>query len=418
MSKKERRRAVVMQQLYNKKLNQREAALELCLSIRQIKNLFKNYKKYGDEGLISKKRGSPSNHQLPKVLKEKAIGLILENYIDFGPTLAREKLKEKHGLNISISSVRNLMILANIWHPKKKKERRVYQLRERRSSIGELIQIDGSPHDWFEGRAEKCTLLAYTDDATSRLMELKLVPSETTWNYMNLTKSYIKKYGRPLAFYSDKHSIFRVNTETIGKDSLTQFGRALTQLEIKLICANTPQAKGRVERLFRSLQDRLPKELRLHHISSIDEANKFLPIFIEDYNKRFSRLAKNPINAHRSFDGFDLDLIFTLQETRYLSKNLILQYKNTLYQIKTDRPTYALRKAIVNVLEKESGEVIIEYKKKSLDYKIYHEQPYQGEVISSKLLNHKVDQIKKKQYKPSRNHPWKAYYPRKQHLSL
>ena len=221
-------------------------------------------------------------------------------------------------------------------------------------------------------------------------------------------------FNYSLAFYSDKHSVFRINRETLGKTQLTQFSRVLEQLEINLICANSPQAKGRVERVFKTLQDRLVKELRLRKISDIETANKFLPSFIEDYNKRFSRLPKNPINAHRSIDSFDLDRIFTLQENRYLSKNLILQYKNVLYQIKTDRPTYALRKKRVLVLEKKSGEIIIEYKGKKLDYSIYHEQPYQGEVIPSKLLNDTLDKIKHKKYKPPRNHPWKSYYPRKQ----
>lgn len=313
MSMKELKRLNVIQKLYDKRITQREAALQLSLSVRQIKRLYKRYKQYREKGLISKKRGKPSNHQLPKITKDQAVSLIFGNYIDFGPTLAHEKLKEKHSLNISVSTVRNLMILNNIWYPNKIKRKRVYQLRDRRSSIGELIQIDGSPHDWFEGRSKKCTLLSYVDDATGKLMELKFVPSETTWDYMDTTKNYLKKHGRPLAFYSDKHSVFRINKPTLGKDLLTQYGRFLTQLEIDLICANSPQAKGRVERVFRTLQDRLPKELRINHISNIKEANKFLPIFIKDYNKRFSKVAKSPINAHRTIDGFDLDRIFTLQ---------------------------------------------------------------------------------------------------------
>ena len=353
-------------------------------------------------------------HQLPKFLKDQAVSLIFENYIDFGPTFAHEKLQEKHSLNLSISTVRNLMILNNIWKPNNKRKKRVYQLRERRSSAGELIQIDGSPHDWFEGRSKKCTLLAYIDDATGRLMELKFVPSESTWDYMDTTKNYLKNHGRPLAFYSDKHSVFRINRETLSRDLLTQYGRALKQLEITLICANSPQAKGRVERVFKTLQDRLPKELRLKNISTIEDANEFLKIFIEDYNKRFSREAKSPINAHRTLDDFDLNRIFTLQQTRYLSKNLILQYKNTIYQIKTNRPEYALRKRPVTVLEKRSGEIIIEYKGRKLKHSIYLEQPYQGEVIPSKLLNDTLDKIKHKKYRPPRNHPWKSSFSRRQ----
>ena len=195
--------------------------------------------------------------------------LIKKNYIDFGPTFAHEKLIEKHKLSISVTSVRNLMICNHIWQSKKLKKRRVFQLRERRHSIGDLIQIDGSIHDWFEGRAPKCTLLSYIDDATGKIMELKFVHAETVWNYMNTTKNYLIKHGRPIAFYSDKHGVFKVNKPSLGETLLTQFGKALKKLNITLICANSPQAKGRVGRAFRTLQDRLIKEMRLSKISQI-----------------------------------------------------------------------------------------------------------------------------------------------------
>ena len=412
MTSKELTRLEVMQRVKNKEIKQKNAAEMLNLSIRQTKRLFKEYKKYGAKGLVSKKRCSKSNHILPQDIKQKAITLILKNYIDFGPTLIHEKLTEKHDLKISISSVRNIMIANDIWHPKKTKKRRIYQLRERRRCYGELIQLDGSPHDWFEGRAPKCTLPVYIDDATGKLMELRFVKSETTWNYMQSTKNYLIKHGRPIAFYSDKHGVFKVNHPSLKKEQLTQFGRALKQLEIELICANTPQAKGRVERANKTLQDRLPKELRLLNISTVKEANDYLPSFVKEYNKRFSKVAKSSIKAHRSINYFNLDKIFSLQNTRYLSKNLTLQYQNTIYQIKTSRPGYALRKAAVNIIEKENGEIFIEYKGQNLKYTKYHEQPYQGEVIPSKLLNQKIDQIKNR-YKPSGNHPWKSYYPRK-----
>ena len=183
MNNKEIGRFKIMQGLHNKTLKQKEAGLELSLSIRQIKRLYKRYKKNGIKGLISKKRGNPSNNQLSQQIKEKTLMLIKKNYIDFGPTFAHEKLIEKHKLSISVTSVRNLMICNHIWQSKKLKKRRVFQLRERRHSIGDLIQIDGSIHDWFEGRAPKCTLLSYIDDATGKIMELKFVHAETVWNY-------------------------------------------------------------------------------------------------------------------------------------------------------------------------------------------------------------------------------------------
>ena len=311
MSNKELTRLEVVQGLYDKRLTQPEVALILNLSIRQVKRLYKRYKEYGPKGLISKKRGMSSNHRLPDEIKNQSLDLILNNYRDFGPTFAHEKLKEMHGLPLSVSSVRNIMILNNIWHPKRVKKRTIHQLRERRPAYGELIQIDGSPHDWFEGRSPECTLLVYIDDATSTIMELIFVKSETTWNYMEVTKSCLLKHGKPLGYYSDKHGVFRVNRpNSLAETNLTQFGRALKQLDIKLICANTPQAKGRVERANKTLQDRLVKELRLRNISTMEEANEYLPSFIKDYNKRFSKPAKSPLNAHRIIKGFNLDRIF------------------------------------------------------------------------------------------------------------
>jgi transposase len=409
MSNKELKKLEVIPKIIEKTYTQAKAAQILDLSIRQVKRLCKNYRREGVQGLVSKKRGKPSNRQLPQEEKERIASCIYEKYRDFGPTLAHEKLCQYDHVTMSTSTIRNIMIKNNIWQPKRAKRATIHQMRARRSCLGELIQIDGSPHKWFEERGPDCSLLAFIDDATGKLMELQFVEAETTWGYMNLTRRYLLNHGRPLAFYSDKHSIFRINRkETERKGNLTEFGRVLKQLDIDLICANTPQAKGRVERVFKTLQDRLIKEMRLKNISRIEEANTYLPSFIEDFNQRFSRQAKNSYNAHRSIETLSLDHIFTIQQTRRLTKNLILQYKNVLYQIKTTKPHYALRKQIVTIYEKQNGEIIIEHKGRPLDYVTYQEQEVQGEIISAKLLNHHIDKIKKK-YKPPKNHPWRRY---------
>ena len=202
-------------------------------------------------------------------MKQQAIDLIYRQYPDFGPTLAHEKLTEKHGLDLSRETVRQLMITEGLWKPKKAKKLVVHQMRERRACLGELVQIDGSPHPWFEERGPTCNLLVYIDDATGRLMELYFTPGETTFSYFAATERYLARFGKPVAFYSDKNSIFKVNIKNaLTGTGMTQFGRAMKELDIKIICANTPQVKGRVERAIQILQDRLVKEMRLRDISS------------------------------------------------------------------------------------------------------------------------------------------------------
>lgn len=262
--------------------------------------------------------------------------MIYERYRDFGPTLAHEKLTEIHDLRLSRESVRRIMVAEGLWKPKRAKRAETHPMRERRACFGELVQIDGSDHDWFEGRGPRCTLLVYIDDATGQLLELWFVPEETFFGYCEASRHYFERYGKPVAFYSDKHSIFRVNQpRPLGLSSgLTQFGRAMQELDIQILCANTPQAKGRIERANQTLQDRLVKELRLQGISDLPTANAFLPEFRQDFNRRFAVLPRSTHDAHRPLlPGENLDLILTHQETRTLSKNLTVQANNILYQI-------------------------------------------------------------------------------------
>jgi transposase len=415
MSQRELTRLEVIQRVKRKTLKQRQAAELLSISVRQVKRLCKAYQASGAAGLISKRRGQPSNNRLSEKTINKARQLLRTRYPDFGPTLATEKLAIE-GVSLSVETVRQLLIGEGLWKAKCVRRPVIHQLRERRARLGELVQIDGSPHDWFEGRAPKCTLLVFVDDATSRLMYLQFVEAETTFNYFAGVRSYLTEFGKPLAFYSDKFGVFRVNIpNALSGTGLTQFGRALKELDIELICAHSPQAKGRVERANQTLQDRLPKELRLRGICTVAAANAYLPEFIADYNQRFAVAPRSAEAAHRPLaKGEDPERVLTLCERRTLSKNLTLSYNNVIYQIKTKRSAYTMRGAHVEVREKSSGEITIEYKQRPLAYTIYQEQEQQqGKVIESKLLQPAAARAaarpKQKRGPVPMTHPWRLF---------
>ena len=416
MSDQEISRVEVIHQVVKKHLKLRQAAAQLRLSVRQVKRLKRAYQWAGAKGLVSKKRGRRSHHQLETQTQTQAVHLIRERYPDFGPTLAHEKLIEDHHLALSVETVRHLMIQAGLWQPKRAKRPVIHPLRERRARFGELVQLDGSPFDWFEGRAPACTLLVYIDDATGRLLELWFTEAETTFSYFEATEHYLRRQGKPLALYSDKLGVFRVNQpNALTGSGATQFTRAMEQLGIEVICANTPQAKGRVERANQTLQDRLVKEMRLRGIANRAAGNAYAPRFIADFNARFAVAPREPEDAHRPLLlQDDLARILTLQETRVLSKNLTLQYHKVIYQIQTVRSTYALRNAQVLVRENRFGEIALEYKDKPLQYTVYHRQARQAEEIPSKQLNLALEPLAqaaqtRKPYIPPPDHPWRRF---------
>ena len=415
MSGQEISRLEVMQRLKDKRLNQREAAKILAVSVRQVKRLFRKYREKGVAGLVSQRRGRVSNNRLDEATRSAALDLLGSKYRGFGPTLAWEKLVEVERLKLSRESVRQLMLAADLWKARRARKIVTHQMRVRRPCLGELVQIDGSPHDWFEGRGPSCVLLVFIDDATGQLLQLLFVDNESFFSYCAAAQPYFERYGKPVAFYSDKHGIFRVNMPDSGAgDNLTQFGRAMQELQIEIICANTPQAKGRVERANQTLQDRLVKELRLRGISSPEAGNAYLPEFIEDFNRRFGVQPLSQHDAHRPLAKQDLlARILTWQEPRTLSKNLTLQFEKVVYQIQTDRPTYALRAAQVTVCKDASGKITLLYKHKPLPYTIFHKQAKQAQVVETKnmdlaLLN------QSKAHTPAPDHPWrKPLHPKK-----
>ena len=410
MSEKEIKKTEMMSQLAEKQITQRMAAEHLGISVRQVKRLWSKYQKQGAEGLINKSRGKPSHHQLDDVVKKRVVDLILERYRDFGPTLATEKLLEVHGIKISDESVRKIMIAEGLWKHRRKRKLRVFQMRERRACFGELVQIDGSDYQWFEERGPRCTLLVFVDDATGRLVELWFVPHESFFGYCEASRHYFERYGKPGAFYSDKHGIFHINhPNATSGDGMTDFGRAMSELGIEIICANTPQAKGRVERANKTLQDRLTKELRLHNISTPEEANLWLPEFMEDYNNRFATTPRSDLDFHTPLtDSENLEIILCRKETRTLSKNLTFQYRKTIYQIHVDRPTYAMRNTLITVLQKPNHEVIVLYKNQPINFDVYYQQQKQAEVVPSKSIDQAMLNASKA-HTPSPDHPWRKF---------
>jgi hypothetical protein len=369
-----------------KRISQMKASELLNISDRHFRRLLKAYKKEGPSALISKKRGKSSNNRLSDELYHKIISLLKKHYEGFGPTFANEKLLENHNISISTETLRQWMIKASLWNKRKRKKIHLHQSRLRRSNIGELIQVDGSPHDWFEGRNKKCCLIGFIDDATSKIMHLEFVDSESTNSYFKTITSYLLKHGKPLSFYTDRLNVFRINNDKSGykKPGLTQVGRALKELGIELICANSPQAKGRIERLFLTLQDRLVKELTLKNISSIKEANEYLLEYIEKHNKKFAVEPKENENVHKGISKESITAAMKYKEERILTKNLELSYCNRLLQIKIDKPTYSMRKAKVIVIESLDGKIEISYLCKKLKYKELLVKDSQGKILNKK----------------------------------
>ena len=299
MSERELNRVEVLSQVSQGRMTATNAANVLGLSRRQVHRLMRKFQADGPAAIRHKARGRVSNNRIDPAVREFAVTLVRENYIDFGPTFAAEKLHEDHGLKVSRETLRKWMQDAGIWLSRKQR-RTFHQPRLRRECYGELIQIDGSDHHWFEDRGPSCTLLVFIDDATSTLMHLEFVKSESTFSYFGALEAYLHEHGRPVAFYSDKHSVFRVSGEAAKSGhGMTQFGRALNELNIEILCANSSQAKGRVERANRTLRDRLVKELRLAGISDMAAANAFLPAFMNRYNAKFAKTPSRPDNLHR-----------------------------------------------------------------------------------------------------------------------
>lgn len=391
MSKKEVDRAFLLRKHQTGEITLKQVSEDLGLSYPQTKRIWKSFKVKGEKGLISKARGKVSNRKFSQEFESQIVEILRGKYPDFKPTFAKEKLKKNHSINISVESLRNIMIKNGLWQPKKRKNIPVHQRRARRERFGELIQMDGSDHKWFEERGSRCSLLVAVDDATSKLVALRFEKSESLNGYFKLVEDYFSQEGLPVAFYTDKAGVFRVN-QGDNQHKPTQFKRAMNELNVTLICAHSPQAKGRVERANKTLQDRLVKELRLKGISTIEEANKYLPIFRKEYNKLFGKEAKNASNAHRPLDQkLDLKRILCRKFYRKLSKNLELSFKNSIFQIQDVKWKNRLMSSKVQILELLDGDIIIEKQGVELKYRIFNGPLKQCEILDFKEINNFLD---------------------------
>jgi hypothetical protein len=416
MSSKELGRVGVLQDLEAGRIAATDAGLALALSGRQVFRLLRAFRSDGAQGLVSRHRGRPSNRRYPEDIRSLVLAIVRERYTDFGPTLAAEKLAEVHDLSLSRETLRQWMVAEGLWFDRKARLRPVHQPRPRRDCLGELVQVDGSEHWWFEARGPQCTLLVFIDDATSRLMHLKMVETESTFDYFRATREYLEMHGKPVAFYSDKHGVFHVNAAGATEgDGMTQFGRALDALNIDIICANTPQAKGRVERANKTLQDRLVKELRLQGVSTIAIANELLPGFLTDYNARFAKTPRNDKDIHRPLcEGDDLDEIFAWREERTVSNSLTLQYDKVLFLLEPTEISRGLRRKRVTVVDYPDGRLAIQYNGIDLPYSPFDKlrQVAQASIVENKHLGAVLSHIRERQLALGEKRSTKA--PRRQ----
>lgn len=409
MTPKELSRYEVIKRLLKKELNGTEASKQIDLSVRQVRNLKAKVKRHGVKGIIHGHRGKPSNRRMTEEKVEHIESLVKDKYSDFGPTFAKEKLEENHGIKLGKETLRLLMIKWELWKPKPRKKNKEYRAwRERKEQYGEMVQFDGSYHHWFEDRADKCCLLASIDDATGKLLKLKFVYDEGTIPVFSFWKTELEQHGKPLSIYLDRLRTYKQNLKSVFDDPncRTQFQRAIEQdMGIKLIYAHSPQAKGRAERLFGTLQDRLIKELRLAGISTIKEANGFVEeVFIPKFNARFPVLPQKKGNLHKPLTNFEknnLARIFSVQDTRTVNNDFTIKLKGKWYQLAEQQPTLVLRKDKVLIEERLDNSIHISLRNKELNYAVLPARP---EKVKKKVI---ALTRTKTPWKPPADHPWR-----------
>ena len=405
MSTKELLRKTIVEQVLDGRIRQKEAAERLKITERHFRRILRNYREEGDAGLVSKKRGQVSNRKTDKETLNKVIEFICDPLKNgFGPTFMAEKLEDMEGIKLSKETVRKEMIRCGVWKAKSKKKENLHPARPRRVCRGELVQIDGSEHAWLEERGPKATLLVFVDDATSEILAAEFAPVESFFSYGKLCKSYFRKWGIPVGFYCDRYSVFRSpKQKKTGEETVTQFQRALSVLDIDLRYAYSPEAKGRVERCNGTLQDRLVKEMRLLGIDNYDAANAYLPEFIADYNRRFAVKPIGSFDRHRPLDETeDLDFLFSVHDFRIITKALQVHYDGKVYQIKTERPAYNFQKREVLITQDSDGEITAWLDGNVLDLEEIEKRPKQNPITASAAPKAKPEP-------PAYNHPWRAY---------
>jgi transposase len=402
MDQDDLKRLSVIEKVLEKRITQVEAGVMLELSDRQVRRVAKRIEEEGKKGILHKSRGKPSGRATSEEKRGKILRLCRERYIGFSPTLASEKLFERDKIAISRELLRGWFIEENISY-RKRKGRKHRKWRQRKEYVGEMVQMDGSEHDWFEGRGPVCVLMGYIDDATGEVFA-RFYAYEGTMPAMKSFKGYIRKYGLPLSVYLDKHSTYKSNKklsieeELSNTVTLSQFGRALGELGVNLIYADSPQAKGRVERLFRTFQDRLIKEMRLTVVEGMEEGNEFLEKYLPVFNRRFKVEPAKAGNMHRPIPkGVNLGKILCIRTPRFLRNDFTIAHENKLYQVEE-----SIRGREVIVEERINGLLFITYKGRALRY---HEITQRPQKIAQprKIKIHKA-------YIPPQDHPWRCFW--------
>jgi len=409
MTPRELARYEIIKRLLKKEINGTQASKQTGLSIRQVKNLKVQVKKEGARGVIHKGRGRASNRRLPESFRQRVEAVVRKRYPDFGPTFASEKLQECEQLNINHETLRRLMIGWGLWLSRSRKRGKEYHAwRARKEHYGEMEQFDGSYFQWFEQRAPECCLLAAIDDATSKLTQLRFVDWEGVKNAFSFWKDYLETMGKPLCLYLDRHSTYKKNHKSVFDDPhcLTQFERAMEKdLGVKIIHAYSPQAKGRVEKLFETLQDRLVKELRLANISTIEEANRFAnKVFLPSFQKRFAVRAAKQGNLHRGLTKWEKDnlgQIFSVHSQRVVSNDFTVKFKGDWFQLAKQQPVLVRPKERIRVEERLDDMIFLSLKSKNLNFAVLPERPVKVKMRVIALSGAEPT------WKPPADHPWR-----------
>ncbi len=417
MTKKEAKRYEIIKDLLAKKIDGTEAAKLICLSVRQIKRIKTSVKHLGMKGVIHGNRGRESNRRIDEEIICKVKTYLRKDYYDFNPLLAQEKLFEINKIQLSKETVRRLMITENLWHSKKKRDVKKHCWRERKDNYGEMEQFDGSYHNWYEGRnkdvvgLEEC-LLVSVDDATGKITEARFEENEGVEAVFRFWKEYFKAKGMPISIYLDRFSTYKVNHKNAvdNHELMTQFERAMNQLGVRVIHANSPQAKGRVEKMNGTLQRRLVKELRLNNINSIEEGNTFLrEVFIPKFNRQFAVTPKKINDLHRKLDDKkinELDKILSVQSRRKINNDYTVRFKNNYYQLQEVQPTMVYKKDEIIIEEHLNGEVKISLRNCYLNYTCLPERPKKEIDVRLVALTSKKQTL----WKPPANHPWRKQF--------
>jgi transposase len=410
MTKAELERLRILQEVQRGFRRQQDAATELGVSERQLRRLLRGLEAEGAASVPSKKRGKPPNNRISESVRAQVLERCRGDYRGFGPTFLAETLSARDGIDVSAEWLRALLIANDLWTNKRRK-RNVHPLRERRPRFGELVQMDGSPHDWFEERGPRCTLLLAIDDATSRITSARFENAETTDGYLLLIRKHLETFGRFCAAYTDKHSIFRYSGQSTSNEITTQLQRSLDELEIELICANTPQAKGRVERANRTFQDRLIKAMRLEQIGGQAGANAFLPRFLDDHNERFSVAPQSADDAHRDVGDLDLNYILCRREERVVTKNLMFQVDDVAFALVDAYSKLNLcAGSRLQIHLNPDGPMTVYHEERLLETQRVATLVRSAPVVGAKDLNTHLDRRvpnPAKAHKPAHNHPWR-----------